>query len=219
MLRKFDRPTSAHPLLSVEVDYLNALTGKRERITSSPLVVARPDLPLISLIPSALDVHLNRYTAATAISEAIDLAAKFQFPQARAKLAEVMSRIEQSPSKEDQFCADLVQDLAECQKCLSDAQALKTGIHQAHAFASMYFMERSAGLAGRVSTMRRIGPSPHPLQCTQTSLFPPPLLPAFHSHPTGYGYVTAEQETKQHEAVSYANNYAADHSAQFLACH
>jgi len=189
-LRKFDKPALQHQLLSIEVDYINALSGKRERICSAPLIVARPDLPLITPFPPSLDEHLNRYQAATAITDAIEMAAKYQFPQSSARLTETIEKIRVSPSRDHQFCQDLVSDLADCLAHLSDAKAFKTGMHAAHAYASMYFMERSAGLASRLglrqSQMRHIG----------------------------YGYVTPEQESKQHEAVSYCNAYTSDYQQQ-----
>jgi len=186
-LRKFDKAALQHQLLTIEVDYINALSGKRERICSAPLVVSRPDLPLIASCPCALDEHLNRYNAATAITEAIEMAGKYQFPQAASRLGEAIEKINLSPSRESQFCQDLLSDLSDCRLHLSDAKAFKCGLHAAHAYASMYFMERSSGLASRLglrsSQMRHIG----------------------------YGYVTPEQETKQHEAVSYCNAYASDY--------
>jgi len=187
-LRKFDKPAVSHQLLTIEVDYINATSGKRERIVSAPLCVSRPDLPLLSPIPHNLDKHLNRYAAATSITEAIDMASKYQFTQAASKLGEAIANIRNSPSRDDKFCLDLASDLADCASHLSDAEAFKTGIHAAHAYASMYFMERSAGLTTRQS-----------------------LKGGSNIRHLGYGYVTPEQDQRQLEAVRAVRAYAIDH--------
>jgi len=41
---------------------------------------------------------------------------------------------------------DLIQDLIDCVSGMSDIVAFQKGMHTAHAFSSMYFMERSTGL-------------------------------------------------------------------------
>jgi len=181
-LRKFDCPTNSHSLMSVEVDYTNTISGKREKVSCTPLTVMRPAMALLERVPLSLDSHLNRYTAATSIVEAIELAKKFQYDNAVNKLLEANDKINRSTSCDETFCQDLQSDLRVCINSLSDPQTFETkGIHLMHAYASMYFMERSAGTALR----SRDGIIRH----------------------NGYGYVTAEQASEAQQAVDHANRY------------
>jgi len=43
-----------------------------------------------------------------------------------------------------------MKDLQECIQGMADSSTFQTGIHSAHAYSSMYFMERSAGLKNRL---------------------------------------------------------------------
>jgi len=40
-LRKFDNPSNNHTLMSVEVDYTNTLSGRREKVSCVPIAVMR----------------------------------------------------------------------------------------------------------------------------------------------------------------------------------
>lgn len=88
-------------------------------------------MALLERTPLILDQHLNRYAAATVITEAIEMAKKYQFIQAQgrnsllllilllcrlAKIQEVIDRIQKSPSALEPYCVDLVQDLMDCQQ-------------------------------------------------------------------------------------------------------
>lgn len=181
-LRKFDAPTNAHSLMSVEVDYTNTITGRREKVSCAPLTVMRPAMALLERVPLSLDSHLNRYTAATSIVEAIELRRNYQYDQAVNKLLEAIDKIGRSTSCDETFCQDLQSDLRDCIHNMADPQLFESkGIHLMHAYASMYFMERSAGTAIR----SRAGILRH----------------------NGYGYVTAEQASEARQAADHASKY------------
>jgi len=54
--------------------------------------------------------------------------------------------IRRSPSGTESYCEDLIEDLIECKLGMTDLNSFQTGVHAAHAFASMYYMERSSGV-------------------------------------------------------------------------
>jgi len=164
-----ERPLNTHTLLTIDVAYTDILTGRRTT-TSVPVTVVRPAMPLLEKMPIDLDQHINRYSAATTISESIGLAKQFDFSTAQQKLDSLVQRIQKSSSGREPYCQDLVKDLQECMDGMTDTVSFHTGIHSAHAFSSMYFMERSAGLKNR---------SRH--------------RPAYVRH-LSYGYATAVQE-------------------------
>jgi len=139
-------------------------------------------MALLERIPLYLDTQLNRYTAATAIIDAIDLAKKYQYDNAVRKLSEAIEKIKSSTSSDESFCEDLHTDLNDCINNMRNPEVFETkGIHIAHAYASMYFMERSAGTAFR----SRDGMGRH----------------------IGYGYVTQDQATEAKQALNHAQRY------------
>jgi len=189
-LRKFDQPTSRHSLMHVEVDYTNTLTGRREKICSPPIEVVRPAVALLERVPLRLDQHLNRYAAATAITESIELARKCQYLQAQRRLQETVEAVRRSPSGNEPYCEDLISDLKDCLIHMATMDQFETlGIHTAYAYASMYFMERSTGIIQRLQRNNPIKSVRH----------------------LGYGYVTEDQETEAkravHETASYVPSY------------
>jgi len=111
-------PMNSHPLFKVSVNYTNTLTGRRECVEVGPVCVVRPAVHLLERIPLLLDQHINRFTAANAITEAIDKAKQHQLPHAIQKLQEVIESISRSPSGTDPYCLDLVSDLQDCCKLL-----------------------------------------------------------------------------------------------------
>jgi len=77
-----------------------------------------------------------------------------------------------------------MKDIQECIQGMSDSNTFQTGIHCAHAYSSMYFMERSAGLKQR---MRHKSPT-------------------FIRH-FSYGYSTPVQDTEAQNAVHQTAAY------------
>jgi len=100
----------------------------------------------IGLIPLRLDENINRYTAAKTIIEAIDLSNKFQFSDAQKKLKDCICKIFNSSSGRLPFSELIIKDLEDCIVGMNDLITFQKGIHSAHAFAAMYFLERSSGV-------------------------------------------------------------------------
>jgi len=144
-LRAMQQAMPSHHLVYAEVNYINTLTMKPEILMANCSVI-RPSFVLQENIPIPLDQHINRYSAATTITEAIDLSKKYEFMLAQLKLKHMVEQIESSASGRTPYCMDLAMDLRECQKGMTDANTFQTGMHFAHSFSSMYFMERSTGL-------------------------------------------------------------------------
>lgn len=177
-LRSMSKPMNCHHLLNLKVTYVNTLTSETEYL-SAPISLIRPSMPIIEKIPLCLDLQLNRYAAASSITEAVDLAKKLDLTQARQKLMTTINIIKKSPSGDEPYCQDVIKDLEECISGMFDKSTFsEAGIHYAHACASMYFMERSTGLRSRQYSSRG------------------DFLRHF-----GYGYVTVEQEVEAHKAL------------------
>jgi len=147
-LRAMKAAMNSHHLVFAEVNYINTLTGKSE-ILMANISVVRPSIKYNENMPIHLDQHINRFTTATTITEAVELSKKYEFKLAQNKITQLIDRISQSPSGKTTYCLDLTKDLIECRKAMADVVAFQRGIHFAHACSSMHFMERSTGLPNR----------------------------------------------------------------------
>jgi len=186
-LRAMPKPMKIHPLVDVDIEYVDVFSGKREQITV-PISVERPDTSLLEKIPIHLDTHINRYNAATSISEAVELAKKGAYTEAQNTLKSLISKIKQSASGTEDYCIDLTTDLKECLKSVADTQSFSTGIHTAHSYCSMYFMERSAGIKYR--------------------------LPNHKLRRENYGYTTPDQTAEAHIAQLVTNHLLTNYISQ-----
>ena len=147
-LRKMEAALKSHSLITVVVKYVNTLNGLEQKI-SLPIVIGRPTLCKEESIPVELDKQINRYTAAAAIEEAVKKAVLKDYPGAQRQLKEVIEIVQNSPSAKDpsakEYCEDLVEDLKECALGMENNEVFTMGIHYAHAYSTMYYMERSTG--------------------------------------------------------------------------
>jgi len=178
-LRKMKDPMLAHNLASITVEYINSRTGMLE-IQEKLIQIARPATSYPNPIPLELDQHINRYAAAVAITESIELSKRQNFTEAQQKLSSLISRIQKSASAQKTYCEDLIKDLRACMNGMSDPKSFSTGIHSAHAYSAMYYMERSTGsknLNKKSSDQRS----------------------------SGYGYVTEQQEKVSRDARNKVN--------------
>jgi len=144
-LRKMEKMMKKHSLLKVNVEFLDILSGESVHMNQE-LFVERLNSNTPEKIPSFLDENLNRYLAARCIIEAIELGSRLQFSQAQAKILDCINNIRSSPSGESLYCRNLIEDLEDCMDGMKDLNSFQTGIHSAHAYASMYYMERSSGV-------------------------------------------------------------------------
>jgi len=178
-LRALPRPVSDHSLLVVNVSYVNTITQQVERL-SERVKISRPSFEFMETsIPESIDEHLNRYAAATTITEAIELSRNFEFNKAQEKLYCLIERVQSSSSGKTKYCQDLALDLGDCANGMTDVASFRRGIHFAHACSSMYFMERSTGLR---------------------SLFRDGVVAMRH---LGNAYTTPEQQMEAQRALSY----------------
>jgi len=182
-LRALPRSVTDHSLLVVKVSYVNTLTQQRECL-SERMSIARPAMEFAASVPQTIDKHLNRYAAATTITEAIELSRNFQFKKAQEKLSGLIEKVQSSVSGRSEYCEDLAKDLRDCANSMSDVTSFRKGIHFAHACSSMYFMERSTGLKSV-------------LQVNNS-------MPLRH---LSYGYTTPEQETESLKALKHTLAY------------
>lgn len=181
-VRKMDRELAKHPLIQIFLTYTNTLTGldqKQQLLISVP----RSNCPLIRPMPLELDRHINRYTAAAAIEGAILKANSRDYSGAQKQLTDVILSVKGSKSARDPYCEDLVQDLLECSQGMTET-TFSTGIHYAHAFSTMYYMERSTGSANLKGVMKGSDPS---------------YTEERHRH-QGYGYLTEQQQSEKIDA-------------------
>jgi len=149
------KPMTIHPLVDVDVEYVDIFKCKREQ-TTIPISVERPDSCMPERIPVALDIQINRYHAAVAISDAIDLAKKASYVEAQSKINTLISKVEHSPSAAEKYCVELANDLKQCLQSVSNTNSFAAGIHTAHAFCSMHFMEKFRS-ESKYKELERIG--------------------------------------------------------------
>jgi len=144
-LRKMNKPMLKHLLLKINVQYYDIDTSSVENIKKE-LTIERREFSRDQCSPLSLDQNLNRYNSVKSILEAIDLSNRLQFSDAQQKLTECIQKISQSSSGQMNYCYHLMEDLKECRQAMRDSNAFQTGIHIAHSYASMYYMERSSGI-------------------------------------------------------------------------
>jgi len=171
--------------LRVVVDYFDILTGGTDQI-STEIVVERGESNILGA-PKNLDENLNRYSAAKSIIESIELSNSLKFEEAQKKLRDWVQTIHQSSSGKNRFCQLLIQDLEDCINGMNDLLSFQTGIHSAHAFASMYFLERSSGVMNALR--KNLITDPKDIK------------------QVGYGYLTDEQMDGSSQASNIAAGY------------
>jgi Mg-chelatase subunit ChlD len=193
-LRKLDQPAKDHSLVKIIVSYTDAFTGldcKQEKVIS----VKRTPTEILRPIPIALDLHINRFTAAAAIETAIEKANMKQFDIAQKHIDSVIETARNSvsfkTSTTGQYIEDLIADLSLIKASMSSYEVfVEKGTHYSYAFATMYYMERSTGtrnFLGHPSLQLKFGES--------TSSTKPSTKRSNH-----YGYVSFFQEQERLEA-------------------
>lgn len=192
-VRKMDRELAKHPLVQIFLTYTNTLTGldqKQQLLISAP----RPFNPVVRPMPLELDRHINRYTAAAAIEGAILKANSRDYNGAQKQLTDVIMSVKGSKSAHDPYCEDLVEDLLECSQGMTET-TFSTGIHYAHAFSTMYYMERSTGSANLKGVMQGSDPS---------------YTEGRQRH-HGYGYLTENQRSEKIDAKQRTAAFVSDY--------
>jgi hypothetical protein len=144
-LRKMDKLMKIHKLLKVNVEYFDIETGKIDTL-STEVNIERPIDKDNDQIPLVLDKNLNRYLAARTIIQSIELASCSKFSEAQKLLDDCIRNIKKSPSANDSYCKLLIEDLNDCIMGMMDINSFQSGVHSAHAYANMYYMERSTGV-------------------------------------------------------------------------
>ena len=218
-LRKMDDYVKQHNLVKVIVTYTDAFTGLDCKAESF-LSAERTKTEILKPIPVQLDLHINRFTAASAIETAIEKANAKQFDVAQKHLEQVIETARNSSSFKNsstgQYIEDLIADLSLCKSALSCYEVfVEKGTHYSYAFATMYYMERSTGtrnLLGHSSLVSKGKDQfedmlPCNVKLTETK------PPKRSSH---YGYVSFYQEQQRTEASkevsSFLSTYYADGS-------
>lgn len=216
-LRKLTEPVDSHDLVDVVVSYTNTLTGHDVQLTTS-LSLARPVTAEPRPMPVALDVQINRYSAATVIEQAMYSACCRNYSVAQQQIAEAVANIKGSVSyaNNEPVARDLIEDLQECAFGMSSAENFACGVHYAHSYAGMYFMERSTGAANLIGVKQLVlrewaeqdalNVSCGLSQADASSRAPACERPAKRRH-NGYGYVTFDQEAFSEQAVKETKNY------------
>lgn len=214
------------------------------------LELTRPEVTPAQTMPIELDRHINRFMAATAIEEAVRKAMEQQYGAAQQQLIVAIDTIKQSVSAKDassaNYCEDLVSDLRECAEGMENPQIFNAaGIHYAHSYSTMYFLERSTGawnLRGIKIVMAEQEQQEHKrtqqrlldLQTRHSSASvssgsnhsssssssmsnqqQPPTNPLKRRH-EGYGYLTEQQEQSAKKAFNHASHYVTGYLDEFV---
>lgn len=192
-LRKLDQIAKEHNLVKVVVTYTDAFTGLDCKLEKT-ISVHRTATEILRPIPVALDLHINRFTAAAAIETAIEKANIKQFELAQKHIDAVIETARNSvsfkTSATGQYIEDLISDLTLVKAGLSTYEIfVEKGTHYSYAFATMYYMERSTGtrsFMGHPTLQMKFGDSFTKTSATKRS--------------NQYGYVSFFQEQERQEA-------------------
>lgn len=189
-----------HTLAHVTVTCTNTLTGERQQLTTT-LAVNRPKtLPphAHTTTPVELDMQMNRFGTAQCLMDALTQSAHDGFSHACDNIINTIASIRSSLSATQPYCRDLVSDLSYCMDCVKDSYSFNIagGKHIAVAVATMYLLERSTG-AARIIMGSSTTSTTHD-NSTSSSNNNKPQQQQLRN--TGYGYMTAYQESESEKA-------------------
>eukprot|EP01117_Protostelium_nocturnum_P016062 TRINITY_DN628_c0_g1_i1.p1 TRINITY_DN628_c0_g1~~TRINITY_DN628_c0_g1_i1.p1 ORF type:complete len:633 (+),score=138.85 TRINITY_DN628_c0_g1_i1:536-2434(+) len=192
---------SKQKLLRVIIGYTDTITGL-EHQTEKTICVNRPSRPNLYPIPTELDKHINRYAAAAAIEEAVHKASGKDFFGAKKQIEDVITSIKSSLSSKEgnssYYCQDLVKDLMECLFGMKEEQIFHYGIHYAHAYSTMYYMERSTGTRNLIGIQNIAGKD-------AGSILSSPTQDVHYN--VGSGYLTSAQVEESFRAQTVARSF------------
>jgi len=112
------------------------------------------------------------------------------------KLKDCICKIFNSSSGRLPFSELIIKDLEDCIVGMNDLITFQKGIHSAHAFAAMYFLERSSGV---MNALRKN------LFCEFNNM-----------KEVGYGYMTEDQVVGTNNATKICSKYLVDQYRQSL---
>lgn len=149
--------TLNYPLLKVTVSYDDVLADRQE-ILDSTAVIAR--MASSSTKPPTPNLHIdeqrNRVIAATAMEDAIDVGDKGNLAKARETVLEAMKKIQNSPSKDSESCAGLLNDLQKCLEGLRDRDTYtSSGGHYLRSYSHSHYAQRSTPTTSGYRTTSR----------------------------------------------------------------
>jgi len=190
-LRNLSQPNH-HSLFRVGLTYVSAL-DRRCYSQNRLIKVYRGSSSEARRMGIELSIHpevekqLNRVLSAETIDEATLLAAQKEYEKACNLLKSTISRIKASKTADDPYCQDLVEDLTQCLSLLANPDKfIQSGVHQACQLSTMYYQERSVGVA--VTTPR---------------------------HDVNYGYCTPTQLSEKMRASEMVTNYMSNYTSGY----
>eukprot|EP01129_Flabellula_baltica_P016167 TRINITY_DN8490_c0_g1_i1.p1 TRINITY_DN8490_c0_g1~~TRINITY_DN8490_c0_g1_i1.p1 ORF type:complete len:480 (-),score=69.98 TRINITY_DN8490_c0_g1_i1:37-1476(-) len=136
-LRK-QRHVMSQPLVKFLINYEDIFGNVTE--LERWITVERTELPSTSTIPKQLEENILRCASASAISEAIELCNQMRFSEAREKLEVLLSTFKNT--KSILSYTHIVNSIFACIEAMRDITTFQTGIHAAHAYSCIFYMEK-----------------------------------------------------------------------------
>ncbi len=203
------------------------MSGK-DQSCDAQICILRPNQQSVNqVIPPELDWHINRYMAATAIQEAVERAIVQDFLGAQRQLNEVIQSIQNSKSAQMDSeyrgrTEDLTKDLKECANGM-DHTTFSSGMHYAHAYSTMYYMERSTGTNNLLGVNKLLNVGTATLNNNQSpqQLHNNTQLQQNNNHSDnkrnrGYGYLTNAQQEEVLKAKQNVKFYVTSYTENAL---
>jgi len=140
-------PTAEFKIANLSLNYYNVISEKYEKVTAECFVKRSPEIPVIQTRDFALDLQINRLTAAAAMEEA--QGQNKDITKARQILLTAISRLKTSISVEDPFTQSLIADLNEILGDMKDKASFeKVAVAKMVWIADAHQKQRAVGKAG-----------------------------------------------------------------------
>jgi len=145
-LPEYLEPTPEFKVANVSLHYYNVISERYDKISTTCYVKRSPEIPVIQTRDFALDLQINRLTAAAAMEEA---QTKTDLNQAKQLVISAITRLKNSISANDPFTQSLIADLQEILGDMKDKSSFqKVAVAKMAWKGDAHMKQRAVGNAG-----------------------------------------------------------------------
>jgi hypothetical protein len=139
-------PTPEFNIATVSLHYYNVISERYDKVSTTCSVKRSPEIPVIQTRDFALDLQINRLTAAAAMEEA---QTKTDLNQAKQVVISAITRLKNSISANDPFTQSLIADLQEILGDMKDKSSFqKVAVAKMAWKGDAHMKQRAVGSAG-----------------------------------------------------------------------
>jgi hypothetical protein len=139
-------PTPEFNIATVSLHYYNVISERYDKVSTTCSVKRSPEIPVIQTRDFALDLQINRLTAAAAMEEA---QTKTDLNQAKQVVLSAITRLKNSISANDPFTQSLIADLQEILGDMKDKSSFqKVAVAKMAWKGDAHMKQRAVGSAG-----------------------------------------------------------------------